>query len=117
MAEKYADTLEDDDELRFASACEPAEPVCRGTPTENSELSSEGGTETPKAPVADFPSIIIETEPELCSPRDEVLQQSKRTLEGGFTLHDAAIDCGEPIPLLLDDDAYVDPGLDRKLYT
>ena len=36
---------------------------------------------------------------------DEVLQQFKRTLEGGLTLHDAAIDKdNEPIPLFLDND-------------
>ena len=42
-AEKQADTLEDDDDRQFASACEPVEQVRSGTPTEDPELlKSEG---------------------------------------------------------------------------
>ena len=68
-----------------------------------------------EAPVFEPTSDIIEAEPELRSPRDvEVLQQFKQTLEGGLTLHDAAIDKHDEPPLLLDNDS--DAELDTKLY-
>ena len=84
MAEKYADTLEDNEELQHASTCEPVDPVRSDTPTEDPVLKSEGAVETPEAPVAESPSIITESEPELCSPCDEFLQQFKQT-PGGWS--------------------------------
>ena len=67
-AGKHADSLEDndDEELKHASACQPAEQIRSGTPNDPS-LKSVGGvspsaTETLEAPVAEAPSII-KTEP------------------------------------------------------
>ena len=54
-AKKYADKLEDDGELHLASACEGADAVRSGMPTNDPELKSERGTETPKVPVTELP--------------------------------------------------------------
>ena len=95
-AEKHADKLEDDDELQLESACENANAVCSDTPIDP-ELKSEGGNETQKLPVTEVSSAII-AEPELCSlRREEILQQFKRTLDGGLAVHDAAIDKDDPL--------------------
>ena len=58
------------------------------------------------------PPFAIVTEQDLCSPCGEELQFNS-VLDGGLTVHDAAIDKGDELPLLLDDDT--DTELDCKL--
>ena len=87
---KHADKLEDDDELQLASACENADAVFSGTPTDP-ELGNRWTLEPLEAPVAEA-SFDIAEQTEQCAPADEVLQHFKRTLGGGLTSYDVAID-------------------------
>ena len=105
--------LENDDELLLAHACEDSEPVRNGTPIQLEELS-KGGIEALKVQGHIEPPFAIVTEQDLCSPHDEDLLQFKTVLEVRFTAHDAAIDKGDELILLLDDDTDIE--LDCKLY-
>ena len=79
-------------------------------------MKNEEGPETREALAAESSSVIVD-EPDLQSPRDDVLQHFIRTLDGGFTLDDAAIDKDDrPSPLLLNGDTDAEGELDMKQY-
>ena len=107
-----------EDELQLVHACDTGA-VPSGTPTDP-ELRNQGGPET-KGGLFDFEALDAESflatadEKETCAPAEEVLQHFKRTLDGGLTFHDAAIDEGD-VPFLLDTDTDVEDEIAMKSY-